>query len=42
VGNARARRLLERLGFMLERVQAGETPSPGIRMDVAVYLLQPA
>jgi len=41
VKNARARRLLERLGFVLERVQAGEAPSPGIRMDVAVYLLQP-
>jgi RimJ/RimL family protein N-acetyltransferase len=42
VENARARRLLERLGFMLDRIQTGETPSPGIRMDVAVYLLQSA
>jgi ribosomal-protein-alanine N-acetyltransferase len=41
VNNARARRLLERLGFVLERVQEGEEPAPGIRMDVAVYLLQP-
>ena len=40
VENIRARRLLERLGFVLERVQAEE--APGIRRDVAVYLLQPA
>jgi ribosomal-protein-alanine N-acetyltransferase len=41
VENVRARRLLERLGFMLERIQVGEAPLPGIRMDVAIYLLQP-
>jgi len=41
IRNARARRLLERLGFVLERIQAEQAPSPGIRMDVAIYLLQP-
>jgi [ribosomal protein S5]-alanine N-acetyltransferase len=40
IENIRARQLLERLGFVLERVQAEDTP--GVRMDVAVYLLQPA
>jgi len=40
IENIRARRLLERLGFVLERVQAED--APGVRMDVAVYLLQPA
>jgi len=38
--NARARRVLERLGFELERVLDGYAPVPGIRMDCAVYALR--
>ena len=39
VANLRARRLLERLGFALDRTE--ESDAPGIAMPVAVYLLHP-
>jgi RimJ/RimL family protein N-acetyltransferase len=39
VENLRARRLLERLGFALDRIE--ESDAPGIAMPVAVYLLYP-
>jgi hypothetical protein len=39
VENVRARRLLERLGFVLDRSEASE--APGRLMTVAVYLLYP-
>ena len=39
VENLRARRLLERLGFALDRIE--ESDAPGIAMPVAVYLLHP-
>jgi RimJ/RimL family protein N-acetyltransferase len=37
--NSRARRVLERLGFGLERMLADHAPVPGICMDCAVYAL---
>jgi RimJ/RimL family protein N-acetyltransferase len=39
VENRRARRLLERLGFALDRIE--QSDAPGIPMPVAVYLLHP-
>jgi ribosomal-protein-alanine N-acetyltransferase len=39
VENRPARRLLERLGFVLDRTE--ESDAPGIAMPVAVYLLHP-
>jgi RimJ/RimL family protein N-acetyltransferase len=38
VENSRARRLLERLGFVLDRTE--NSGGPGISMPVAIYLLQ--
>ena len=38
--NARARRVLERLGFGLERIVPDHTPMPGVRMDCALYALR--
>jgi ribosomal-protein-alanine N-acetyltransferase len=39
-GNARARLVLERLGFGLERLSAGHAPVPGVTMDCAFYALR--
>lgn len=38
--NARARRVLERLGFGLDRLVAGHQPVPGVAMDCAFYALR--
>jgi RimJ/RimL family protein N-acetyltransferase len=38
--NARARRVLEQLGFALERIVPGHAPVPGVRMDSAFYALR--
>jgi ribosomal-protein-alanine N-acetyltransferase len=40
LGNAAARRTLERLGFGQEWVIAGYAPAPGLRMDCTVYVLR--
>jgi ribosomal-protein-alanine N-acetyltransferase len=40
VANKAARRVLEKLGFTLERVVQNHQPAPGIRMDCALYVLR--